>query len=188
MYDNVIQKFAHLLKNIAKGSGSIIALRNELKLLEDYCVIQKYRYGGTITIEQRIDQDYLLNCQILRFTLQPIVENAIFHGIEPKGQGGQIDIHIFTNNASNLQIDITDNGIGMDDNLIKDVLSGKNTSHSNFFKQVGIGSVNNRIKYNFGEDYGITIQSTLNEYTQVSIILPQIEYKGEIPHDESINR
>lgn len=175
---------AHLLKNIAKGTSSIITLRDELHLLELYFVIQKYRYGGAIVMEQQVEQDELLNFQILRFTLQPIVENAIFHGIEPKGQGGRIDIHIFINDDTRLQIDVTDNGVGMDTNTIEEVLSGKAADHSSFFKQVGIGSVNNRIKYNFGEEYGLTIQSVLDEYTKISIVLPLTESKGEIPHDE----
>lgn len=176
---------AHLLKSISKGTSSIIALKDEIHLLDLYFIIQKYRYGGTITLEYQIDSEDLLNCAILRFTLQPIVENSIFHGIEPKGQGGRIGVHIFRNSSSRLQIDITDNGVGMSPETVQEVLSGKTSGHSSFFKQIGIGNVNNRIKYNFGEEYGLTIESIPGEFTKVSILLPISEYKGGNSHDQN---
>ena len=82
----------------------------------------------------QIDDPALLENQILRFTLQPIVENAIFHGIEPKGQSGQIDIHIWQTEEGDVQIDITDNGVGMDEDTIRSVLSGETSGRSSFFQ------------------------------------------------------
>lgn len=163
---------AHLLKNISKGTTTIIPIREELHLLDDYFTIQKYRYGGNVTMEYRIDEDSLLDSQILRFTLQPIVENAIFHGIEPKGQNGHIDIHIYSCDEENIRIDVRDDGIGMDQDTIDSVLSGEASGRSSFFKQIGIGVVNKRIQYNFGEGYGMQIQSIPGEYTCMSILLP----------------
>lgn len=169
---------SHLLKNISKGDSTIICLEDELHFLDDYFTIQKYRYGGTITMEYRIEEEALRKVKILRFTLQPIVENAIFHGIEPKGQEGHIDVHIFRNREDDLQIDVTDDGIGMDEQTIEQVLHAENGSSSNFFRQVGIGNVNKRIKYSFGEKYGISIESRQGEYTRVSVIFPAGEEEG----------
>lgn len=169
---------AHLLKSISKGTSTMITLRDELHLLDHYFIIQKYRYGGAITMEYHIDRDDLLNCAIPRFTLQPIVENSIFHGIEPKGQGGHIDIRIFSTGNSRLKIEIIDNGVGMSTDAIKNALSGSRSGHSSFFRQIGIGNVNNRIKYNFGEEFGLTIQSSEGEYTKVTVILPVTDCKG----------
>lgn len=163
---------SHLLKNISKGDSTIICLEDELHFLDDYFTIQKYRYGGAIAMEYRIEEEALRKVKILRFTLQPIVENAIFHGIEPKGQEGYIDVHIFRNREDDLQIDVTDDGIGMDEKTIEQVLHAENGSSSNFFRQVGIGNVNKRIKYSFGEKYGISIESRQGEYTRVSVIFP----------------
>ena len=89
---------SRLLKNISKGTQRFVTLSQELSLLMDYFTIMKYRYGGTISIDVRTDNDTLLSCQIIKFTLQPIVENAIFHGIEPKGATGTITIHILRMN------------------------------------------------------------------------------------------
>ncbi len=166
---------AHLLKNVSKRTTTIISIREELHLLDDYFIIQKYRYGGNITMEYHIEEETLLDNQILRFTLQPIVENAIFHGIEPKGQTGHIDIHIYSCCNNNIQIDIQDNGIGMDQKTIDSVLSDDSFSRSSFFKQIGISVVNKRIQYNFGEGYGMHIKSIPGEYTCMSILLPALK-------------
>lgn len=163
---------AHLLKSISKGTSTIVPIQEELRLLDDYFTIQKYRYGGTITMGYRIDDDDLPACPIIRFTLQPIVENAIFHGIEPKGTSGHIDIHIYREDEKDLRIDIKDDGIGMDQATINRILADESSDRSSFFRQMGIGIVNKRIQYNFGEKYGLTIHSVLSEYTCMSILLP----------------
>lgn len=170
---------AHLMKSIAKGTTTVVSIKGEIQLLDDYFTIQKYRYGGAISMEYRIDDPALLENQILRFTLQPIVENAIFHGIEPKGQSGQIDIHIRQTQEGDVQIDITDNGVGMDEDTIRSVLSGETSSRSSFFRQIGIGSVDRRIRHTFGEKYGLHIKSEPGKYTCMTILLP--ERKIDLP-------
>lgn len=74
---------SRLLKNISKGSSAFVSIRREFDLLNNYFSIQKYRYGGMITLEYEIDSDALLDNEILRFTLQPIVENAISTASSP---------------------------------------------------------------------------------------------------------
>lgn len=178
---------AHLLKNISKGASSIVSVEDEIQFLDDYFTIQKYRYGGAITMEYRIEDESLLKNQILRFTLQPIAENAIFHGIEPKGQEGHIDIHIFRDGEEDMQIDITDDGVGMDEETIKQVFSSESSSRSKFFRQVGIGSVHKRIQYNYGEKYGIFIKSRQGEYTTVSVLLPILPIEAEENENEAVD-
>ena len=115
---------SRLSKNIAKGTEKAVLLSGGyLSLLDDYFTIQKYRYGGTISLEYRIDDEAALSCLIPRFTLQPVVENSIFHGIEPKGTPGTITIHIFRKNDAILQIDITDDGVGMTEEQARQLLS-----------------------------------------------------------------
>ena len=164
---------SHLLKNISKGTSTIVSIQDEITLLTDYFTIQKYRYGGTISLDYEIDDPALLSNQILRFTLQPVVENAIFHGIEPKGQAGRITIHICQSADTDIRIDITDNGVGMTQETIARVLSQDSTEKSHFFRQIGISSVNRQIQYTFGESYGLTISSEPGVYTSMSIRLPR---------------
>ena len=163
---------SRLLKNIAKGTEKNVPLSTEIDLLNDYFTIQKYRYGGTISLSYKIDDESALTCMIPRFSLQPIVENAIFHGIEPKGTPGTILVHIFQNENAVLQIDITDDGVGMTDEQTRQLLSEKRNTKADFFKEIGISNVHKRLQFEFGPDYGLQVHSRLSEFTTVSILLP----------------
>ena len=171
---------ARLMKNVSKGTGAQIPLKDELALVQDYFLIQQYRYGGSVSLECRIPDPKLYHCMIHRFSLQPIVENALFHGIEPKGCAGKIVIEAWESSASDgqplLKVSVTDNGIGMTEETMKKVLTGEADSSAEFFRHVGINNVNKRIQYDFGEDFGITIQSETgeNSYTVMTITLPYI--------------
>ncbi|MFA9376508.1 MAG: sensor histidine kinase [Lachnotalea sp.] len=168
---------ARLMKNISKGTTQLITIEEELSLLKDYFVIQQYRYGGGISLDYDIDED-VYDCMILCFTLQPLVENALFHGIEPKGEPGKISIQITTNHSKQIDIIILDDGIGMTKEQITNSLSDQSdTTTSDFFKKIGINNVNRRLKYEFGEMYGITITSSLGEYTKMHITLPYLTSK-----------
>ena len=167
---------ARLLKNVSKGTNALIPLKEELELVEDYFLIQQYRYGGSVSISYDIDEELFL-CRVHRFTLQPIIENSLFHGIEPKETTGKIAVFadiIEWNSKKALLIRITDNGIGMSSEMIKQVLYNDtdNKNNTEFFRHVGIGNVNKRIQYDFGSNYGITIISRQGEFTSTEIRLP----------------
>ena len=151
-------------------------MREELDLLKDYVLIQNYRYGGMVNVSYSIPDDSLLDYAIPKLTLQPIVENAIFHGIEAKGANGQITV-VFEHESNetenyDLYIHITDNGVGMSEELIQKVLSGsEDEKKTDFFRKVGIHNVDLRLKHTFGENYGISISSKEGEYTTMTIRL-----------------
>jgi len=166
---------SRLLKSISKGTRQEIPIQEELALLKNYVLIQQYRYGGIITVSYQIEED-TLDYQIPKFTLQPLVENAMFHGIEAKGSTGEIKISIEKNTFQNqpgICITITDNGIGMSKELIKQVLAGEaeDTQHD-FFRKIGIYNVNKRIQFCFGKEYGISITSQVGLFTTMKIQLP----------------
>ena len=169
---------ARLLKNVSKGTSSMVTLREELDLVKDYFLIQQYRYGGSITMDYHIESDELYDCEIHRFTLQPIIENALFHGIEPKGTAGAITVSVTSdtmNGKKVLKISVTDNGVGMTGETIEAVLHEEDSSGKNktdFFRHVGISNVNRRIQYDFGPEYGITIVSEPGVYTTMTIVRP----------------
>lgn len=164
---------SRLLKSIAKGTKLLIPLREELALVQDYFTIQQYRYGGTIHMTVTVDDDTLLGCPIIKFTLQPLVENAIFHGIEPTGTSGEITLHLYPAGENDLRIDITDTGVGMSEEKITRILNDESVNTSDFFKEIGISNVHKRLQYEFGSSYGITITSKLGEYTTMSILIPR---------------
>lgn len=164
---------SNLLKSVSKGTRLLIPLSEELILIQNYFTIQQYRYGGTISLEINVEEEALYECHIIKFTLQPLVENAIFHGIEPTGMPGTINIHIYSVSENDLRIDITDHGIGMTAETIERILSDDSVNTSDFFKELGIKNIHQRLQYEFGTDYGITIDSKLGEYTTMSILIPK---------------
>lgn len=166
---------SRLLKSISKGTSLLVNIREELSLLENYFTIQSYRYGGTITMDIQVDDEALYECEIIKFTLQPLVENAIFHGIEPKGSTGQITIHVSSPDgpdSGNIRIDVTDNGVGIAPEKAASILQSNSDSSADFFREIGVSNVHKRLQYEFGEEYGITIESVLGEYTTMSIHIP----------------
>ncbi|MBQ8638725.1 MAG: sensor histidine kinase [Lachnospiraceae bacterium] len=163
---------SRLLKNISKGNHTIIPLSEELDLIHDYFTIQKYRYGGAISLDIQVEEETLYQCGIMRFTLQPIVENAIFHGIEPKGDAGLITIHAFRPSEGLVQITVTDNGIGMTAEKAAALLTQEDPQKTNFFRELGIASVHKRIQYTFGSGYGLSVESVPGDHTAMTILLP----------------
>ncbi len=163
---------SRLLKSVSKGTTLLVSLREELDLLNNYFTIQQYRYGGTISLTVQIDSPELFDCSIVKFTLQPLVENAIFHGIEPKGCSGNITIHAAFCGTDEFTVTITDDGVGMSAETITKVLNTHQETSSTFFKEIGLYNVHKRIQYQYGEKYGISITSAEGEYTAMTIYLP----------------
>ena len=163
---------SRLLKDISKGTTNLVSIKHELSLINDYFIIQQYRYGGAITLAIDIDDESLTSCQILKFTMQPIVENSIFHGIEPKGTTGTVTIHIYQDAAQDIHIDITDDGVGMEPELAASLLEKESPAASSLFKEIGISNVHKRLQYEFGNKYGLSIVSEQGKFTTISILLP----------------
>ncbi len=103
--------------------------------------------------------------------MQPIVENAIFSGIEPSGRFGLIKIRAFENNGI-LNITVTDNGIGITPENIEKLLSDTARVTKSNMSGIGLPNVDRRLKLVYGESYGITIESEVDSYTKITITLP----------------
>ena len=173
----MVTAFARLTKSISKGTQKLVPLQEELALLNDYFTIQQYRYGGDLEIEvSRIESETLCqDCLIPRFTLQPLVENAIFHGLEPKGGHGSVLLDISTDpDTGDVLLRITDDGVGMPPELVAHLLDepAEGAEKAEKFRHVGLWNVNRRIRYSFGEGYGLTIVSEEDMGTEVTIRLP----------------
>jgi two-component system sensor histidine kinase YesM len=179
----MVTAFARLTKSISKGTQKLVPLQEELALLNDYFTIQQYRYGGDLEIEvSRIESETLCrDCMIPRFTLQPLVENAIFHGLEPKGGHGSVLLDISTDSdTGDVLLRITDDGVGMPPEQVAHLLDepAEGAEKAEKFRHVGLWNVNRRIRYSFGEGYGLTIESEEDVGTEVTIRLPY-QQKGD---------
>lgn len=170
----VVTSLSSLLKNMAKGLNDKITLKKELELLNDYVTIEKVKYVELFDLIINIDDESLYNSKIIKMTLQPLIENAIFYGIEPTGKSGQIIIDVSSQN-SDLYIVITDNGMGIASDKLEEILRCNNSNKGNHMSGIGLFNVNRRIKLTYGEEYGLTIESEIGKYTKIIIKTP-LEY------------
>ncbi len=170
----MVTALSRLLKSVSKGNQKLVTLQEELALLNDYFIIQQYRYGGDLLIDvAHIESEKVCrDCLIPRFSLQPIAENSIFHGIEPKGGTGSILLNIYAK-ENGVFIDITDNGIGIDEQTIKQILlEPSKEQQKEKFRHVGLWNVHKRLQYSFGAEYGLSVKSVIGKSTTVTVHLP----------------
>lgn len=169
---NMVVALGRLLKHLASNTIEKITLKEELTLLKDYIYIQQIRYKGRINLNLELEDEELLNYKIIKFTLQPLVENAIFHGIGPKKNAGKIDL-LVSKDKADLIIKVRDDGIGMSEKQIKELLSEeKQEDRHSGLSGIGLYNVNKRLELIYGEEYGINIKSSEGEYTEIIIRIP----------------
>lgn len=169
---NMTTSLGRLLQKSIKNIDNFVAIEEELSLVEDYLYIEKLRYDDKVNIEYIYDSE-ILKFYTPKFILQPAIENAIFHGIEPKSGTGNIVLEI-KQEEKKIIFTVADNGVGMNEEKIYDLINeGENKIDG--FSGIGIKNVNQRIKQLFGEEFGIHIDSTIGQGTKVKITIPLIK-------------
>lgn len=156
-----------LLRKSISNEDEFVSLEREIDYVKDYLTIQKMRYQDKLEYEIEVDQE-VLQVPIAKLVLQPLVENAIYHGIKYKNGKGLIRI-IGKLDRENVVIKIQDNGMGMEEETLRNILE-KSTPETS--KRVGVRNVHNRLQLYYGADYGLHYESRLGEGTTVSIVLP----------------
>lgn len=169
--ETLANSLIHLLNSSMGRGGDLITVGEELQNIRSYISIQEYKYLRKISVSFELDED-ILPYKILRFILQPIIENAIIHGIGPKQGQGAIYCRGYAEDGE-LAITITDTGAGMDSREIDRLLDGEKNSEDSF-NGIGLKNVNERIKLSYGERYGLLIKSEMDMFTSVEIKLPVI--------------
>jgi len=172
--------FRYTISNVE----NLVALEDELTNVNNYYIIQRYRFGERLNLSVEYDTEDeidIMSYKLPKLTLQPIVENAIYHGIERKIGNGKLRIKIETT-ATRLIITISDDGVGMTEERLSEINDKLNRTTLDYIKPdseahsgIAAVNVNNRIKLLFGEEYGICMYSTLNVGTDVEITLPLIK-------------
>jgi len=170
--------------SVSKKSN-IVTLEEELRNVDYYFAIQQYRFNNRFVLKKVLADDHdVLDCALPKLTLQPIVENALYHGLETKIGGGTITIRV-TMTERRLIINVVDDGIGIDaatlDALNKHLDSGQPAqpqADSSRSSGIALINVNQRIKLLYGSAYGITLYSTLELGTDVELVLPLIRHEA----------
>ena len=155
---------------------NIVTIADEMDCIDDYINIIQVRYQNRFTIKRNIDPE-LLPLKMMKFLLQPIIENAIFHGLELKPGPGILSISGKLLEDSSICFEIRDNGIGiekeklvkMQDSLTNDLYVDSSSHHTG----IGLLNIHNRIKNMYGEEYGLSIDSEQGKGTCVTIRVPQ---------------
>lgn len=179
--ESMVNSLGIVLQASYSKMDEFVTLDEELDILGHYLNIQKIRYQGKIQMNLICKNQQLLSCYVPRFILQPVVENAVFHGIAPKDGEGEIKI-IIAEEPGNLKITVEDNGVGMDETVLENVLKrskGERQGH------IGLANVHSRIRLIYGSEYGVHVESLKGKYTKVRIIMPK-QSKGDCLRDESV--
>lgn len=162
---NALSKF---FRYSISNTGEIVDVKQEIEQINNYLKIQKNRYRDKLSISIEVSEE-ILNLKILKLILQPLVENAIIHGLEPKIDSGTLIIKGFIKDGL-LIFKIIDDGIGFGQ-----------SKHNG--EGIGISNVNKRIKIYYGKDYGVTY-SNINGLTEALIIIPK---DGGVNNDKNHN-
>lgn len=196
--DNIeIAKMVEALSSFFRYSiskkGNLVTLRDELANIENYMLIQRYRFNNRFSMEIIIDEEDEAAYDFLvpRLIIQPVIENAIFHGLEERMEDGIVSIEVIVTDLDMI-ITISDNGKGIDCEELEELnnrinandmeLDDKNKSNQ-INTGIALPNINRRIRLLFGKEYGVNVYSTLGKGTDVEIIIPA-NYKREEHENE----
>lgn len=165
---DMVNALARLFRISISRGHELISIEKEIEHAKSYLKIQNFRYKNQFIYRFDVDEaclSYMCN----KITLQPIIENAIYHGIDRMVDEGLIQIRIFQKDEK-IVFEVEDNGVGMTEEQCQEILKKDAGDKAG----IGIKNVNDRIKIYFGEEYGIKIRSELDEGTCVTITMPKI--------------
>ena len=167
-----------LMQFSSKNSREVIRIQDEIDLIRDYINLINLKYFDRIFVDVHVEPG-LENCETLKFLLQPIVENSIYHGFSSMVRQCTVQINI-TRKEDRILYEVIDNGKGMSKEKIRQALEEDHPLNSHSFNKIGLYNVNKRIQYIFGEEYGIQIDSEPGKYTRVIVEIPARIYKEEM--------
>ena len=167
----MVGALARLFRISISRGHELITIKDEINHVSNYLIIQSFRYKSQFTYSFDIDEsleDYLCN----KITLQPLVENAIYHGIDRLVDEGEIKITVkqAEDDENDILMTVADNGVGMTEEQCRKILSKERSDSSG----IGVKNVNDRLRIYFGEKYGLTIKSELDCGTEITVRLPKI--------------
>ncbi len=168
----LVTKLGEILRySIKKGSANV-QVKEELQQVENYLFIQKARFEENLSYEIQVEPE-ILNNEVLSFLIQPFVENSINHGIMRSKGWGKVVIKGYARDGLMI-FEIIDDGSGMSGEQIKKLFEGKGEKRSTN-SGIGITNVHERIKYLYGEEYGVDIESSEGQGTRIIVRIPTTE-------------
>ncbi len=168
----MIDNLADFYRNSLSNGEHIISMDREIAIISSYLNIQSLRYSPHLIYEINVEEG-LENFAIPKLTLQPLVENAIYHGIKESPSGGKVKVDVYLQDE-NIVLEVWDNGVGMSEEKLNRLRKDINVPDSEGF---GLASVQQRIRLMHGVKYGVGIESIENEFTCFKVTIPPIELR-----------
>jgi two-component system LytT family sensor kinase len=181
---DLMYRFASYFRYSLKEKGRFVTISDELKFIRNYLILEKARFREKLHIIQSVE-DGLAEQVIPILSIQPLIENAIRHGITPKEGSGVVHITVRKLPAEEVEITVADDGVGILPEIMPHVLEpGYGTGSG-----VGMSNVNERLKMIYGEAYGLKISSTPEQGTEIKFVIPKQTEKirGSVYESESFD-
>lgn len=181
---DLLVNVANLLRYNLKRLDRKVTLYEEVNVLRQYIEIQKARFTERLRFTEEVDESCLY-VQVPGLTLQPIVENAVIHAVEPNEEGGEIWFRV-RRTAGQVNIEIEDNGPGMKEENIKQILEEGSYLTEGHSTGIGFSNVVKRLRLFYGMQDVVEIESTIGQGTKVTLKIP--DSRGGKPHEQAVDR
>ncbi len=168
----IVSQLGKLLKNSIHNQKDSVEISEEMALVGSYLSIQKFRYSNKFDVDIDVDES-IMHCVVPKLIIQPIVENAIIHGIEDKVGKAHLTIKGWKED-NKIIFEIIDNGVGISEEQL-DKICNKVRQENMGNDSIGLANVDKRIKLYYGEEYGLGITSEVNVGTIMRITMPFLE-------------
>lgn len=169
--EELVKMLAKIMRRNISVGDQMVTLQSEIELIENYLVIQNYRFSDRIRAEVVVDENVDTQIMVIPLIMQPFVENAYVHGLESRDSDGLLQIHVMQT-EKDIIIEIRDNGAGM--SSYKQAVIRRSLHEAKPFEKghIGVNNVNQRIRILYGEEYGVDLHSVLDEGTCITIRFP----------------
>ena len=162
----LLVQFADFIRYSFRSHGQFVTMAEEIRLVDTYLDLERARFGDRLDVTLRVAPE-VLSVMLPPFVLQPLVENAVHHGLEPSGKPGRLEITIM--DADNdAEISVEDDGVGAEPGQIRRALSGTSDDEG-----VGLHNVDERLRTVFGDDSRLTIETAPGAGTRVTVRIPK---------------
>ena len=169
--EELVKMLAKIMRRNIQVSDKKVTLKSEVQLIEYYLKIQNYRFGDRIHSQVIVDDDVDQDAKVLPLIIQPFVENALVHGLESSEDGGNLTVHV-SRDVGVIVVTIEDDGVGMDYYQLGKLRYAINSGEAAEKGHIGVSNVNQRLKLQYGEQFGVTVDSTLGKGTKITIMMP----------------
>jgi two-component system LytT family sensor kinase len=171
---DLLLEFADFTRYSFREHGEFTTLAEELRSIERYLVLEKARFGDRLRVVTRVAPE-VLSVTLPFLAIQPLVENAVRHGLEAKDGDGTVTV-VALDEGVECVITIEDDGVGVEPDTVRDVLSGRTASAS-----VGLANVDERLRTVYGDEYGIVVETAPGHGTKVTVRLPKFHPGTDSP-------